>query len=94
MEGKRKEREEKNGEVNCYSVATVPLQGGAGRQHFIGGMWKNSVSVMYSDSANTTATPQHLKWLKRYVGEKGGHIMFSSLLEMLVSCGQLSHKFP
>lgn len=52
MEGKRRKREDKNGEVNCYSVAAVPLQGGAGRQNFIRGVWKYNVSVVYGDSAN------------------------------------------
>lgn len=97
MEGKRRKREEKNGEVNCYSVATVPLQGGAGRQHFIRSVWKHSVSVVYGDSANEEQRHHCCATAFEMVNEirerERGDTISSSLLEMLISCGQLSHKY-
>lgn len=84
MEGKEGKREEKNGEVNCYSVATVPLQGGAERHYSISSMCKYSVSVMYSVSGNeeqrhhcqATAFEMVNEICER---ERGGHhLLFSS----------------
>lgn len=98
MEGKRRKREEKIGEANCYSVATVALQGGAGRQHFVRSMWKFSVSVVSGDSENEERRHHcytaAFEMVNEICGAERGahHLQFS--LKMLISCGQLSQKFP